>query len=91
MPGTPLQRIIIKGHTAASEHGIYRRGIDLAFTRVVTTRDYLISLGHKEEQFQIVVAGQFELLKRTQQSLTVSPRGVNVVVEVLLSAETYRR
>lgn len=83
--GSPY-KVIIKGHCNGGEIGNYRQGIDLAYTRAVNVRDYLVSLGMKTSQFQILVVGEYEPLARDHLPAKTNPKEANSIVVVMSSS-----
>ncbi len=85
-------RIILKAHTAFGEakaSKAYRHGIDLAYVRAVNVRDYLVSLGLKENQFQMLVVGEYEPLHRSQLPAGIDPKEADAVVVIAISPAHY--
>lgn len=83
--GSPY-KIIVKGHASQGEvGGAYRTDIDLAYARAVNVRDYLVSLGLKENQFQILVVGKHEPINRTLLPPGADPKAADSAVMILMS------
>jgi len=90
LEGSPY-KIIMKGHTSPGEHGSYRQGIDLAFTRAVVVRDYLVSLGMDKKRFQILILGEYEPVKRDQLPSGIQRKEADSVVVVMVSSTVFHK
>ena len=80
-------KIMLKGYSTQGEfgeHDLYRNGKDLAYTRAVNVQEYLVSLGMKEKQFQILVLGD-EPFDLGAVSLATDPKVANSVVVITLT------
>jgi chemotaxis protein MotB len=87
--GSP-NKILIKGHVASNEEGMYRKDIDLAYARAVNVRDYLISLGLKQDFFHLTVVDSSEVPNRAILPPGMDPKLAGASVEVLLIDKTLR-
>ncbi|GHT23638.1 MotB [Planctomycetales bacterium] len=89
--GSPF-KILIKGHVAPNEEGkgLYRRDIDLAYARAVKVMDYLISIGFKQEFFQIEVVDSSEMPNRAILPPGTNPKQAGASAEVFLIDKTKR-
>lgn len=84
--GAPF-KIVIKGHASQGElSGSYRTDLDLAYTRAVNVRNYLVSQGMKEKLFQILVVGQNEPIDRTLLPKGTDPKAADSAVMILMSS-----
>ena len=89
LQGSP-QKIMIRGHVAPIEGGgAYRRDVDLAFSRAITVTDYLVSLGLREEFFEIVMEPTV-VPRRTRLPAGMDPSHAGASVEILLLNQTLR-
>ncbi|MDR3182706.1 MAG: OmpA family protein [Planctomycetaceae bacterium] len=87
--GSPF-KIMIKGHVAPKEQGMYRRDIDLAYARAVNVQDFLMTLGFKEEFFQISVVNASEMPNRAILPAGTDPKLAGASAEVMLIDKTLR-
>ena len=84
-------KIMVKGHVAPTEEGKrYERDIDLARARAIKVMDNLISLGLKQEFFQIGVVDSTAILNRAILPAGTDPKLTGASVEVFLLAQTPR-
>jgi chemotaxis protein MotB len=82
--------VIIKGHAGASENQTYRSAFTLAFTRANNARDYLVSIGFKEERLHVSVVGSFDPIDRAVLPFELEPRMANSVVQIVPTKEQRR-
>ncbi len=87
--GSPY-KIVLKGYSSVGEDGQYRQGINLAFARSVNVRNYLVSLGMKNNQFQILVVGEFETVDRDMLAYAADRDEANSAVVITNSTQTIR-
>ena len=83
------QKIMVKGYSAPTEGGKEQRGTDLAFFRASNVVDYFVSLGLKNEFFEIAVE------PGTAPRLNLLPAGTDqafagATVEIILLNQTSR-
>lgn len=90
LAGSPYQ-IMVKGHAGVGEEGIYRRAIDLSYTRAVNVFDYLVARGLSEKDFQITCVGAHEPIRRSLLPAGSDPRQAYAVVQVVLLSNVLRR
>ena len=84
-------KIMIKGHVAPTEGGgMYKRDIDLAWSRAINVMDNLISLGLKQDHFEISVADSTSIPNRANLPPGTDPKLAGASVEVFLLDQTTR-
>ncbi|GHT44847.1 MotB [Planctomycetales bacterium] len=84
-------KIMVKGHVAPNEQGVgYRKDIDLAYARAVAVRDYLMSIGFKQEFFRVEVVDASEMPNRAILPPGTDPKLAGACVEVMLIDKTIR-
>lgn len=87
--GSPF-KIMIKGHVAPNEQGMYQKDIDLAYARAVNVRDFLMTLGFKQEFFEISVVDASATLNKAILPAGTDPKLAGASAEVMLIDKTLR-
>jgi outer membrane protein OmpA-like peptidoglycan-associated protein len=84
---TSSNKIMVKGYVAPTEieGGIYSQDVYLAYDRAIHVKEYLISLGLKEEFFQISVADSTTLPNRAILPRETDPKLAGASAAVFLA------
>jgi outer membrane protein OmpA-like peptidoglycan-associated protein len=90
LSGSP-HKIIVRGYTAPAEgSGTYPHDNDLAYARAIRIMDYLVSLGLRQDFFEIDVVGSSATPDRANLPPGIDPRFIGAAAEILLSTRTFR-
>lgn len=90
LQGSP-QKIMVKGYVAPTEGGgeVFKRDVDLALSRALIVVDYFVSLGLRQDFFEVVVApGEAPRLNLLPAG--TDPRLAGASAEILLLHQTLR-
>ena len=88
--GSP-NKIMVMGHVTPTEGGgMYRRDVDLAFSRAVKVMDHLVSLGLKQEFFEIHMVDSTIVPHRSALPAGTDPALAGASVEIILLDQTLR-
>ena len=90
LQGAP-QKIMVKGYVAPMEEGgeAYKRDVDLAFSRALTVVDYFVTLGLRQDFFEVVVA-PMEVPRLNLLPPGTDPKHAGASAEILLLNQTLR-
>ena len=89
LQGSP-QKIMIKGHVTPTEGGgVYQLDTDLAFHRALNAVDYLVSLGLRQDYFEIVV-DPVTVPRRDLLPPGTAPEQAGASIEIILLNQTLR-
>ena len=86
------QKIMVKGHVAPTEAGMggYRRDYFLAYDRAIKVKNYLISLGLREEYFQVSMSDSTSIPNRAILPEGTNPLEAGASVSVYLLSDSLR-
>ena len=90
LQGSP-QKIMVKGYVAPTEGGgeAYKQDVDLAFSRALSVVDYFVSLGLRQDFFEVVVA-PMEVPRLNLLPAGTDPKHAGASAEILLLHQTLR-